>query len=191
MRWWVDQGKSLGLNRILFLDWDVLLLDPASCLFDQMSQGQVLFSHVFPVLNLDADHWARDFVKTSPIVEETLLSGKHLSRAFLFALASFASDLDKVVDIHATLIGFCEVRLPFAFDSSGVRFGSFGGVCNEVCNVFGEGVSLTRLRTLKSSWPGVLMAHPDYVPVASPALKLDIVAYLIGVPFMKTWGKET
>ncbi len=190
LRWWVDQGRSLGLNRVLFLDWDVLLVDPASRLLNQLSQGQVLFSLVFPVLSQDVDHWARDFAKSNSNVESFLLSGNHLSRAFLFAWASFASDLNRVVDIHATLNGFCEVRLPFALLSSGVRLGSFSGVCNDFCNVMGEGISLSRLRAFKSSWPGVLIAHPVYLPVATPAMSLDFTAYLFEVPFVKTWGRK-
>jgi hypothetical protein len=85
MHWWVYQGQFLGLKRILFLDWDVLLLEPATCLLNQLSKGQALFTHVFPVLGLDVDHWAREFVESNSTGETSLLCDDNaLTRAFLF-----------------------------------------------------------------------------------------------------------
>jgi hypothetical protein len=191
LRWWVEQGRLLKLNRILFLDWDVLILESATSLLNQLSAGKVLFTHVFPVVSLDDDHWARDFLMSN--ADSDLIppgAADNLSRAFLFSWACFASDLEKVALSVATLSGYCEIRLPFAFRSSGVLLGSFAGVCNEVCNVFGEGISLARLRVLKSSWPGVIMAHPVYLPVASPSLKLDAAAFLLDAPYLKTWERK-
>ena len=191
MRWWVCQGQTLCLNRILFLDWDVLLLEPATCLLNQLTQGEALFTHVFPVHGLDSDHWVREFLETNPICKASLLGeNNYLSRAFLFSWACFASDLAMAVECVTTMNGYCEVRLPFAFQSNGVRLGSFAGICNDVCHVLGEGISLDRIRKLQLSRSHILMAHPVYLPITSQALALDIKAYLLEVPFLKTSARK-
>lgn len=191
MRWWIHQGRLLSLNRILFLDWDVLLLEPASRLMNQLTQGQVLFTHVFPVLDLDSDHWAREFLEAnSTYAALSLGSNEFLSRAFLFSWACFASDLAKAAECVITIKGYCEVRLPFAFQSKGVRLGSFAGICNDVCHVLGEGISLDRIRRLQISRSHIIMAHPVYLPITSQALGLDIKAYILEAPFLKTTARK-
>jgi hypothetical protein len=191
MRWWIYQGQSLSLNRILFLDWDVLLFEPATRLLNQLTQGQVLFTHVFPVLDLDSDHWAREFLETNlTCAALSLGDNDNLSRAFLFSWACFASDLVKVVERVTTMNGYCELRLPFAFQSNGVRLSSFSGICYDVCNVLGEGISLDRIRRLQLSQSHILMVHPVYLPITSQALALDIRAYLLETPFLKTIARK-
>ena len=186
MRWWICQGRSLSLNRILFLDWDVLFLEPATRLLNQLTQGQVLFANVFHVLDLNSDHWAREFIEVNPTYAASSLgNNEHLSRAFLFAWACFASDLVKAVECVITLNGYCEVRLPFAFQSNGVRLGLFTGICSDACHVLGEGISLDRIRQLRFS-QYILIAHPVYLPIKSQALGLDVMAYVLEAPFLKT-----
>jgi hypothetical protein len=189
--WWTNQGKFFGLTRILLLDWDVLLLDPPVLLLDQLSEGQVLFSHVFPVLDLDSDHWAREFVESNSLDPLLFMTHQHrLSRAFLFAWACFASDLEKVVDCVASMNGYCEVRLPYAFQSNGVRLGSFSGLCLELCHVLGQGVSLASLRRLQMSPSYISMAHPVYLPISSQSFKLDPLAFLLEAPYLKTLARH-
>ena len=85
LHWWVYQGQCVGLKRILFVDWDVLFLGLATCLLNQLSQGRALSTHVFPVLGLDVDHWARELAESNSTSERLQLCDDNaLTRAFLF-----------------------------------------------------------------------------------------------------------
>lgn len=188
-QWWMIQGKNKQLTRLLFLDWDALLLDPPSRLLDQLTDGRALFSHAFPVCNFESDHWAREFVALNPLFfndSERSQQNPLMFRTFLFAWACFASDFEKAVPRILEMNGFCEVRLPFAFQANGISLEPFQSLSLEVCNVFGEGHSLSRLRTLQTAHSSIFLAHPVYLPVCSQNLRVNLLAWFVEAPYLKS-----
>lgn len=190
-RWWQEQGARLNANRLLFLDWDVLLLEPAVRLFDQLEPGLALFCKVFPVSELRRDHWAREFMEVNGIQPvDPLDSTLPLSRAILFAWGCCACDFTAVARKVMELGGYCEMRLPYAFRCSGLALCNFEPQPLPYANVSGQGLSRHSLRQMQCDIRQLQLAHPVYLPIRSFRLDLDWFAWLIEKPFAKTLGRR-
>lgn len=150
-RWWLEQGAGLHADRLLFLDWDVLLLEQADRLFNQLHEGSVHFCNVFPVKNLQLDHWAREFTAANNINPvDTADPAQPLSRAILFAWGCCASDFTTVAKTVMQLEGYCEMRLPYAFRCEDIALHNFEPQPLHFATVSGLGLSRSSLRLLQA-----------------------------------------
>lgn len=190
-RWWQAQGALLKVNRLLFLDWDVLLLEPAVRLFNQLEPGVALFCEVFPVSDLRRDHWAREFTEANNLKPVDPLDSTHpLSRAILFAWGCCASDFTAVANRVMLLGGYCEMRLPYAFRCSGLALRNFEPQPLPYASASGQGLSRRLLCQLQSDIHQLQLAHPVYLPITSTRLDLDWIAWVIERPFAKTLSRR-
>jgi hypothetical protein len=190
-RWWQVQGVRLNADRLLFLDWDVLLLEPATRLFNQLEPGLALFCKVFPVLDLRRDHWAREFTGANNLEPvDPCDSTQPLSRAILFAWGCYSSDFTAVADRVMRLGGYCEMRLPYSFRCSGIALRNFEPQPLPYASVSGQGLSRRSLFQLQADIHQLQLAHPVYLPITSTRLDLDWIAWLIERPFAKTLSRR-
>lgn len=190
-RWWLSQGQDLDADRLLFLDWDVLLLEPIDRLFNQLTAGSAHFCDVFSVKDLRFDHWAREFTAANclgPV--DPMDSGQPLSRAILFAWGCFASDFTTVAKTVIRLHGYCEMRLPYAFRFADLSLYNFEPHPLPFASVSGLGVPRRMLRQMQADCTQLQLAHPVYLPIVSVNLHIDWFAWIIEAPFMKTLSRK-
>jgi hypothetical protein len=190
-RWWLEQGSGLHANRLLFVDWDVLLLEPVDRLLNQFRAGSAHFCRVFPVIDLSKDHWAREFTAANSLKAlDPANPSQPLSRAILFAWGCCASDFTAVAHTVLDLKGYCEMRLPFAFRRAGMALQNFEPQPLPFASASGLGLSRAALRQLQADSSLLQMAHPVYLPIISCNLRIDWLAWLIEVPFLKTLSRR-
>lgn len=190
-RWWLSQGQNLHADRLLFLDWDVLLLEPADRLFNQLQPGSAHFCNVFPVQDLRLDHWAREFTaanRLSPV--DPAEPALPLSRAILFAWGCCACDFTAVANSVMQLQGYCEMRLAYACRCHGLVLHNLQPQPLHYASVSGLGLSRRSLRCLQSDTSQLQLAHPVYLPIVASNLAIDWPAWLLEAPFLKTLNRK-
>ena len=191
VRWWLAQGSALQPRRLLFLDWDALLLEPAERLLSQITPGTCRFAHVFPVLDLRQDHWAREFLAANDLpAADPLEAAEPLHRAIIFAWGCTADVLAAAADHVMQLKGYCEMRLPYALRQAGAELRNFQPHPLTHASASGRGLSRQSLHELQSDPQQIQLAHPVYLPIMATDLRIDRWAWLLEMPFLKTFSRQ-
>jgi hypothetical protein len=115
--WYAERGARLEWDTIFVMQWDMLILDSLSSLFDELQPGQILLSGYRPLKSVEAWWpWA------NPNQEELQLFKELLRRDFNYTKELFAclfivvclpkSFLQKYTDCGQPEVGFLEYKIP-------------------------------------------------------------------------------
>ena len=177
--WFVEHGATLSFDRLLVLDWDVLLLGPVSYWTNSINERSVKFIDVWENKNPDTCHWTRSsspqFVEFSAKFEERNRTGPPLYNAFLFAYALPRQALEDCAQTVREYPGYCEYRLPTILRSRGYDLGNLPRPDHwtRLANVNGRSISRKIIRAELARPDGYRLFHPVYEPYQSEGLELS------------------
>lgn len=177
--WFVKHAAGLPFDRLLVLDWDVLLLGPVSYWTSSVPERGVKFIDVWENHQPDANYWTRssnaEFVAFCSRFEERNHDRPRLHNAFLFAYALARQALQDCAQTVLEYPGYCEYRLPTVLRSQGYELGNLPRPDDwlRLVNVNGRSISRQIIRAELARPDGYRLFHPVYEPYQSVGLELS------------------
>ena len=177
--WFVKHGADLAFDRLLVLDWDVLLLGPVSDWTGSVTETSVKFIDVWENKQPDTNHWTRasnpEFLEFCAKFRERNHTEPSLHNAFLFAYAVPRRALGDCAQTVLEYPGYCEYRLPTILRSRGYVLGNLSRPQDwfRVANVNGRSIPRKVIRAELARPDGYRLFHPVYEPYQSSALELS------------------
>ena len=176
--WFVKRGLDLPFDRLLVLDWDVLLLGPVSTWMDSVHDRNVRFIDVWPNKEPETNHWTRssnpEFVGFCSRFREKKGRSPELHNAYLFAYALPRRALEDCAQEALEYSGYCEVRLPTLLHHCGYQLENLPRPADwyPYSNVNGRSISRKLIRQQLAQPDGARLFHPVYEPYQSSDLRL-------------------
>lgn len=182
--WFEDAGVNLDFEKILVVDWDLLLLEPVKNWLDQVGECEVKIIDVWENRNPDTNFWTSDRFPEYALFKERLSKdmpeGYVLLNAFLFAYACTKRSFAKFSPQVISLPGYCEFRLPTVMAACGLQVSNFKRPANWGAFATVTGLSIPK-KVIKSELArpeGFRMFHPVYEPYMNSNLDLSWMAVL-------------
>ena len=182
--WFEDAGVYLDFEKILVVDWDLLLLEPVKNWLDQVGDNEVKIIDVWENKNPRENYWTSDRYPEYNLFKDKLFSensnGYVLLNAFLFAYACKKSSFAKFAPQVISLPGYCEFRLPTVMASCGLTVTNFNRPKNwgEFSTVSGLSIPRRVIKKELSNHKGFRMFHPVYEPYYNAKLDISITAVI-------------
>jgi hypothetical protein len=176
--WFVKRGADLPFDRLLVLDWDVLLLAPVTDWTGSVDDQNVRFIDVWPNKEPETNHWTRssnpEFVGFCSRFKEKKGRLPELHNAYLFAYALPRRAWEDCAQEVLEYSGYCEVRLPTLLHSHGYELGNLPRPQDwcPLSNVNGRSISRKLIREQLAQSDGCRLFHPVYEPYQSGDLRL-------------------
>jgi hypothetical protein len=177
--WFVKRGKDLHFDRLLVLDWDVLLLGPVSTWTDSVHDKNARFIDVQANNEPESNHWTRscnpEFLAFCSRFREMHGRAPVLHNAYLFAYALPRRALEDCAQEDLAYSGYCEYRLPTLLYHRGYQLENLPRPENwyPFSNVNGRSISRKLIRQQLAKADGGRLFHPVYEPYQSGDLRLS------------------
>lgn len=182
--WFEDVGVNLDFEKILVVDWDLLLMEPVKNWLDQVGGNEVKIIDVWENRNPEKNFWTSDRFPEYALFKERLSKdmpeGYVLLNAFLFAYACTKSSFAKFAPQVISLPGYCEFRLPTVMASHGLEVSNFKRPDNwgTFSTVTGLSIPKKTIKAEVANPHGFRMFHPVYEPYYNALLDISILAVL-------------
>ena len=177
--WFVNRGVNLPFDRLLVLDWDVLLLGPVSAWTNEVDKNTAKFIHVWKNVQPETNHWTSSenpqFVNFRSRFMEKNGVEPVLYNSFLFA---YVVPREALLDCAQEVLGYsgyCEYRLPTILRSFGYHLENLPRPQDwgRMANVNGRSISRKVIRAEMARPDGYRLFHPVYEPYRSVDLRLS------------------
>ena len=194
--WFEEVGRTLDFEKILVVDWDLLLLEPVSNWLDQVGDNDVKIIDVWENRNPDANFWTSDrFPEYAAFKEQLSLDYPHgytLLNAFLFAYGCTKSSFEKFATQVIGLPGYCEFRLPTVMACQGLEVSNFKRPSNwgTFATVSGLSISKSLIVRELSNPNGFRMFHPVYEPYKNLNLEISVAALIRDGSWWRTVSRK-
>lgn len=182
--WFEEVGRSLNFEKILVVDWDLLLLEPVDRWLDQVGENEVKIIDVWENRNPDENFWTSSRFPEYALFKEKFSAqtpqGYRLLNAFLFAYACTKGALALFTSKVITLPGYCEFRLPTVIASCGIQVSNFCRPDNwgKFATVTGLSIPKKLIKKELADPHGFRMFHPVYEPYCNSNLDISLSAFL-------------
>jgi len=182
--WFVKRGINLPFDRLLVLDWDVLLLSPVSTWTSLVDERSAKFIDVWENTRPETNHWTRssngEFGSFCAKFEERNGAKPILYNAFLFAYVVPRRALDDCAQEVLDHSGYCEYRLPTILRSKGYNLANLPRPKDwyKLANVNGRSISRRLIRAEMARPNGYRLFHPVYEPYRSTDLFLSLYDWI-------------
>jgi hypothetical protein len=194
--WFLERGRSLNFAKILVVDWDLLLLEPAEKWLAQVDDNEVKFIHVWENFRPEENYWTSDkcpeFAEFKTKIAFRQPEGLRLFSAFLFAYACSKESFFAFAASILEFPGYCEYRLPTIMFSAGLKLSGFNrtDTWERFANVCGISIPRTVIRREMESRKGFRMFHPVYEPYHNPKLDRSLSAIFRDISWWKTISRK-
>jgi hypothetical protein len=179
--WFVKRGSELPFDRLLVLDWDVLLLGPVSNWTDPVGERNARFIQVYENKEPEQSMWTRStnpgFMEFCSRFKEKKGRPPVLHNAYLFAYALPRRALEDCAQEVQEYSGYCEFRLPTLLHSHGYELENLPRPKDwyPFSNVNGRSISRKLIRQQMAQADGCRLFHPVYEPYQGSDLQLSPV----------------
>lgn len=180
--WFQEIGANLDFEKILVVDWDLLLLEPVSKWLDQVGEHDVKIIDVWENRNPDKNYWTSssypEFASFKDKLSASHPDGYMLMNAFLFAYACTKSSFARFAAQVISLPGYCEFRMPTVMVGCGLAVSNFKKPKNwsQFASVSGITIPKKVIKGELSDAEGFRMFHPVYQPFYNARLDRSVVA---------------
>ena len=194
--WYQDIGRQLDFEKILVVDWDVLLLEPVIKWLDQVGENEVKIIDVWENKKPGENYWTSNRYPEYAAFKEKLSlsnpSGYALLNAFLFAYACTKSSFGKFAAQVISLPGYCEFRLPTVMATHGLSVTNFKRPNNwgSFATVTGLSIPKRVIQGELSNAEGFRMFHPVYEPYLNAKLDISITAIIRDGSWWRTFSRS-
>jgi len=177
--WFVRHGNNLPFDRLLVLDWDVLLLDSITRWTAPLREQSVRFIDVWKNVETENNHWTHSskpaFVEFCSQFADKNAQAPVFHNAFLFAYALPRRALEDCARAVLDYSGYCEYRLPTLLHSRGYELQNFSRPddWHRFANVNGRSISRELIQKELARPDGWRLFHPVYEPYQSGDLRLS------------------
>ena len=194
--WFEEVGVTLDFDKILVVDWDLLLLEPVDRWLDQVGGNEVKIIDVWENKKPDENYWTSSRYPEYALFKERLSKDMPdayvLLNAFLFAYACTKCSFAKFAPQVISLPGYCEFRLPTVMASCGLTVTNFNRPKNwgSFATVSGLSIPKRVIQGELSNLKGFRMFHPVYEPYYNARLDRSVVAAIRDASWWRTVSRK-
>jgi len=182
--WFEEVGCTLDFDKLLVVDWDLLLMEPVTNWLDQVGDNEVKIINVWENKKPNENYWTSSRYPEYAAFKERLSldkpNGYTLLNAFLFAYACTKSSFAKFAPQVISLPGYCEFRLPTVMASCGLVVSNFKRPVNwgTFSTVTGLSIPKKIIKEEMAKLGGFRMFHPVYEPYNNAQLDISMMAVI-------------
>lgn len=175
--WFVKQGVKLEFDRLLVLDWDVLLLSPVAgwaCAGDEKTVKFIDVKHLDQP-NVWTNASNQEFAEFSAKYKSEKGQDPVVHSAYLFAYAISRRAMEECAQEVLDYSGYCEYRLPTLLKSRGYELENLPRPADwgRLANVNGRSIAGNMIREEFARPDGYRLFHPVYEPYQNKDLGLS------------------
>ena len=178
--WFVERGANLPFDRLLVLDWDVLLLNPVSTWTSLVDERSAKFIDVWENTQPENNHWTRstneEFVSFCARYDARNGTRPVIYNAFLFAYVVPRRAFTDCAQEVLGYAGYCEYRLPTILRSYGYDLENLPRPQNwyKFANVKGISITAGLILDEMARPDGFRLFHPVFEPYHSSDLWMSL-----------------